>query len=148
MHKYKGFELKGYRTSASRCGFDAFSADIALLGHKVGRVVNDGNGGSTFFDWADKEAETLFSEVARTLHPDETFEVEDTLVWDLSMVFDINRKRSIPFLLGTDGDPMTTGMYRTCPARSRELAVAQIVKTYDNTVRVWDKEAADFLPVA
>ena len=146
----------GYRTTKlhERMGREGMSFDCVVTrsGKPVGHVENDGNGGpdSHYFEkMAEKNAFLARTKLLTT----ETFEPEGYVVNDMNAAFTIGRKKGICITFAGDNFA-ETGSFRVFspnPGETRAQALNAIrndPRFADKGMQIWDKDAADFIPIA
>lgn len=145
----------GYRVTKvhERMGHEGMSFDCVLTrnGKEVGEVSNDGNGGQDMSHFKDRDEKDRFLSRSMLL-TDTDFEPESFVVADMLGAAELNRRKSIPFLMGDD-DFKKDGACKLYPipkGQSREDCLKDIAKAYTGTgenVRLWDRDKCDFISV-
>lgn len=143
------FSLASYREIETARGV-AWSATIKRNGTQVGVVSNEGCGGCNDYRFTSPAEHEEFAAQAKTLYPDEVFEVEDRFTDDLATLAQMSRRRGHVFFV--DGDNVDMGEFRMFPAK---YTVAQIVDVLANSPKfaplhpmLLDKTEKVFKPVA
>ena len=154
---YGGYRLTKVRRMRGREG-TAYSGVLAHNGKPIADVIQDGNGGSTLIRFRDGQhgaAAYAFRETVAA-HQWSEWEPEEAFVDRLDTVDQMNRKRTIAFILegddfwGTGPDHTRWGVHRQARAG---ISLAELVRHlsgpgYEGKCpRVWVPERGDFVPV-
>lgn len=145
---YGGFAITGYREHGGEETI-AFTATLTRDGKPVASVRNDGRGGCNLFAFQVREAGDAWTALARASFPDE-FEPEDRLFERLHLVGQLNRARTVAFIV--DGmDPFTPpGHYRSY---RKDVTFEDALRFLSGpgfagmNPKVWVKARSEFVPV-
>lgn len=156
VDRWNGFRFTKVKTMQGRDG-EAYSADITLTDadgntRTVGTSRNDGNGGSDFRHFTDRDAEAAFTAHASALYPNHGHEVDDRLAADLVTVATFNRKRATLFItkdMGDfwDWDNPKHGTYATLSGTARNDDVDFLRGGVPDATHVWVKDKGDFVAI-
>ena len=116
----------------------------------IGTAENDGDGGCNMYDFTNRADQAAMEAHAKATLGDE-IEVLDEFVVNLTVTFEMNRMRTVAFILdGDDFDNM--GQFRKFKSGvTVETARAQLLSnpaTQDKHPKIWDKTVSAFVPVA
>lgn len=147
-HPYGGYALKAIKEMRTSDGV-AFTATLTLDGKPLGTVENTGRGGCNLYRLSTHAEHQAFLAFTKTLDPD-TFEADDALIERLFLVAQLNKARTVVFILDGD-DPFTTGAYRHYKSDvSLDEALRHLTGPGYNHKRpkVWVKARNEFVPAA
>ena len=109
------YTIRKLRTLPTRDG-EAWSCEILKDGVLIGTAENDGDGGCNMYDFTNRADQAAMEAHAKATLGDE-IEVLDEFVVNLTVTFEMNRMRTVAFILdGDDFDNM--GQFRQVQVRS------------------------------
>lgn len=138
-----GYELREVRTWDDG---KAFTGELHRDGRKLGHVYNAGRVGGTVLNLepADERAFIAFA----TQVMGDVYGAEEQLVRHLLGVAELNRRHTRVVLVD-DMDYFTDRKSLSMPSKVPARTLASILAQQGRTnIRVWDKQAADFVPMA
>jgi hypothetical protein len=148
LDKYDGYRATKIQEWDGRDGM-GFNMTLTRDGKKVGDITNEGSGGSDSSHFVNRDESYAFHQRVQLLTA-ETFEPDNQVSIALRTAAEMSRKRSVPVVF--DGDDFYKGgSYRNAPVPkgwTRDEYIKALGKHEGNRakgIKIWDKDAADFI---